>query len=149
MKKKTFYIILLGAVVSSMIAFLFPLSFSNLIENCDSIKIIYINDNLQHSPINEKIFEKDSETFSELKNIFEDYSYRRCVRTIFDGSSMSGNNAGYWLHIYIDNGNERTVIILGGTGEMQIENKIYRMGYWGNESMLGFMEEIVEVAFTD
>ena len=73
--------------------------------------------------------------------ILERYSYHRCLRTIFPNTDLEGNDAGFFLHIW----GENLYISTGGTGEIVVNDHVYRMGLFGNQKLLAFMEELATV----
>lgn len=149
MKKRIFASITSLFVVSCLICFLYPESFSKYLENCTSITVIYIDNSIEHEPYITKVFEKDTEEFTERKEIICDFSFHRSLRTFSKDTSLRNNLAGYWLYIYLDAGEERTVLTCGGTGEILLDDRVYRMGYWGNETALNFMNQIAESAIIE
>lgn len=84
--------------------------------------------------------------FNDIKDCLSKYSYHFSIGTlgtIFSTSpSMEGNDAGYWVNIYLDTDSERHTIMCGGTGEIMVDNVVYRVGYWGNSKAMSMMEEI-------
>lgn len=144
MKKKIFASIALLLVVSIFICLQYPESFSKYMENCTSVTVIYVDNNIEpEADIITEVFEKDTEKFTELKEIISDFSFHRSRRSFSNDTSLSSNPPGYWLYIYIDSGEKRTVLTCGGTGEIFFDDRIYRMGYWGNKTALTFMNQIV------
>lgn len=147
MKKRICIIILILIVGCCAACLLVPLPFSKYMEDCTSITVFYISDNIEHTPIVTETFEKDTEPFTELKALLSEFSFHRSLRSFSKDESMSDNHAGYWLHIYIDVGDDRTVLTCGGTGEIIFDHHVYRMGYCGDKVALSFMSQIVGAAF--
>lgn len=143
---------ILGVLLFVLISFfgflLWPLSFLNTVTDCSTVTVWYVNNNLEHEPSLRKVFGSDTEEFSQIWNVLNDFSYHRSLRTLFGNASMEGNAAGYWLFIYIGEGENRTTITCGGTGEIMINSHVYKMGYWGKKVSLSFMEQIVAAAFS-
>lgn len=84
--------------------------------------------------------------FNDIIDCLSKYSYHFSIGTlgaIFSASSsMEGNDAGYWVNIYLDTDSERYTILCGGTGEIMVDDIVYRVGYWGNNKAISMMEEI-------
>ena len=51
-----------------------------------------------------------------------------------------GNQAGFWLQVYLDHGDDRADFTCGGTGEILIGGLAWRVGYWGDRAELAMME---------
>lgn len=147
MKKRILMGILILAAACCVAFFLYPQSFAKLTAGSSVITITAVKNDLEHTLIREGAFEADSDAYTVLRYTLDSYSYHRSLRTIFSDASMSGNDAGYWLYIYIDHGAERTAITCGGTGEIIINDRVYRMGYWRNKTALAFMEDILAILF--
>ncbi len=149
MKKRIIIIIVLAliALIAFSVFLLRPCSFSSIAPDCTSITVTYIDNTLDHS--NEtKVFERGTEKFEKVQSVLENYTYHRSFRTFFGDGSMEGNRAGYWLHIYLDTGDDRDVIICGGTGEISIDGRIYRVGYWGDGPSLSWMNEMADIFYS-
>ncbi len=144
MKKRILIIFILTTLIAFSAFLLWPYSLSSIAPDCTSITVMYIDNTLEHD--NEtKVFEIGTEKFAEIQSVLERYTYHRSFRTFSDDSSMGGNHAGYWLHLYLDTGDDRKVIICGGTGEISIDGRIYRVGYLGDGPSLSWMNEIVDI----
>ena len=50
----------------------------------------------------------------------------------------------YWLHVYLDHGNDRMDFSCGGMGEILID-VVWRVGYWGDRTSLAMMSELAAV----
>jgi hypothetical protein len=146
MKKKIILSLAGLAVIIFGLIMLWPLSFSDVM--VDDIEIYFIvtdlgvdeNGRLENTTSN-YIIKPDSDEFIQLRNILNKYSYHRSFRSFFNDTSMTGNDAGYWFHIY-QIGTEVKTIITGGTGEVIINDRVYRIGYWSNKKALSMMDEI-------
>ncbi len=147
MKKRITIILALIALIAFSAFLLWPCSFSSIAPECTLITVTYIDNTLDHS--NEtKVFERGTEKFEKFQSVLENYTYHRSFRTFFDDGSMGGNHAGYWLYIYLDTGDDRKVIICGGTGEIRIDDRIYRVGYWGDGPSLSWMNEMADIFYS-
>ena len=95
------------------------------------------------------IFPADAEETKKIRHILSKYSYHRTLRTFFPGKSNNiANEAGYNLIIYapVDKTKEGiSHIITGGSGEIIVNGKVYRTGYFGNQTANLMIEEIKQV----
>lgn len=147
MKKRIIVILIVTILIAFSIFLLLPYSLSSIAPDCTSITVTYI-DNTLDLDYETKVFESGTEEFAKIQSVLESYTYHRSFRTFSDDSSMEGNCAGYWLHIYLDTGDGRKVIICGGTGGISIDGRIYRIGYWGDGQSLSWMNEIVDIFYS-
>ena len=146
MKKRIWVLFLLIGTLG--IWLFYPRSFYGLSENCDTITVHFIENTLEHG-METMVYTQESETFAQLQTMFQRYSYHPTFRTLGNSLPMEGNDAGYWIQMYLDTAGERTVFICGGTGEIRIEGRIYRIGYWGNKTTLAMMNDIAEICQWD
>ena len=56
-----------------------------------------------------------------------------------------GNQAGFWLQVYLDHGDDRADFTCGGTGEILIDGLAWRVGYWGDHAELAMMTELAAI----
>ena len=52
---------------------------------------------------------------------------------------------GFWLHIYLDHGDDRVDFTCGGTGEILVDGLFWRVGQWGDRAELAMMAELAAV----
>ena len=126
---------------------LWPHSFADLQPECDSITILRTGDDtgVDHAtPITEETYYSDSAEFAQIMDILSRYTYHRSFRTLAGAHWMEGNHAGFWLHIYLDHGNDSVGFSCGGTGEVLIDS-VWRVGYWGDRASLDMMDELAAV----
>ena len=144
-----------GLVVIALISFfMWPLSLSIVFDDISDNAVMYIvvTDTwaevvgtvvVPRSDVTRYTLERDSEKFREIQQILDRYSYRRSLRTFFSDASMSGNDAGFWLQLYVlEEDAERRSIITGGTREIIVNTRVYRIGYWRNRANTAMMNEI-------
>ena len=124
---------------------LWPHRFADLQPECDSITIIRTDDaeDLSYTTTKET-YSTDSPAFAQIMDILSRYTYHRSFRTLAGAHWMEGNHAGYWLHVYLDHGNDRVDFTCGGTGEVLID-RVWRVGYWGDRAELAMMDELAAV----
>ena len=126
---------------------LWPHSFADLQPECDSITLIRSGNDtgvVHAAPITEETYSSDSQEFAQIMDILSRYTYHRSFRTLVGAHWMEGNHAGYWLHVYLDRGDDRVDFTCGGTGEILIDI-IWRVGYWGDRASLSMMAELAAV----
>jgi hypothetical protein len=155
-KKKIFFCVAGAVILGVIIFFAMPLSFGGLFDNIapDSEVLIFVretyaefygNVTMPRSVNSEYVINSESREFAQIMEILSNYSYRRFMRTFFGDTSMMGNNAGFWLSIYageIGTG-EITGIISGGTREIVINNRVYRMSSARNTAMMNEIKNIL------
>ena len=145
MKKKIAICAMVMVAVAIGIVFLWPLSFSGVITDNADLFVVHIDADIEngipkHTSRNYQ-FQPDSKEFTQIQQILDRYTFHRSLRTFFDDVSMEGNDAEYWLHLY----SGENQILCGGTGEIIVNNHVYRIGYWGNKTALSMMEEISDL----
>lgn len=133
------------------VLFLWPRSFADVSRAVESIAVVVVEESFDHDNATYIYDKKDSE-FKEIMKILNQYSYHLSLRTISnylsDNVSLGGNKAGYWLNIYLytepDRQGECYDILSGGTGDIIVNNGVYRIGYWGNDTALNMMDEVCQ-----
>ena len=83
-------------------------------------------------------FEPDSPEYEAIVQILAGYSYRRCWRTFIGDNVLDGKNPGYSLQLY---SGENSVVLVG-TGEIDVNTRIYRMGLFTGRRSQAMMAEI-------
>ena len=127
---------------------LWPHSFADLQPECDSITLLRLDDTAgDYSPvgITKETYSSDSTEFAQIMDILSRYTYHRTFRTLTKANNMEGNHAGFWLHVYLDHGDDRVDFTCGGTGEILIDGLVWRVGYWGDRASLPMMAELAAV----
>ena len=142
--------ILLGAVIAAMflgLCYMFwPHSFAALQPECDSITIIRTDTAEDYSYTTTKeTYSADSPAFAQIMDILSHYTYHRSFRTLAGANNTNGNHASFWLHVYLDHGDDRVDFTCGGTGEILIDGLAWRVGYWGDRAELAMMDELAAV----
>ena len=139
-------LLLLIALLAGACYMLWPHSFADLQPECDSITILRTDTAEDYSLTTTKeTYSADSPEFAQIMDILSRYTYHRSFRTLADAHWMEGNHAGYWLHVYLDHGNDRVDFTCGGTGEVLIDGLAWRVGYWGDRAELAMMAELAAV----
>ena len=144
MKKKIIRWGILLLVVALCAVMLFPRSFSKTINPTEDMIILVMDMGIENGELQSKTteyrLEPGSPMFSQISGILDKYSYHLSWKSIATNIAMHGNNPGYWLNIY----SGESVIIAGGTGEIIIGSRIYRIGYFGDKTAVSMMEDIRE-----
>ena len=130
------------ALLAGVCYLLWPHSFADLQPECDSITLIRTDTAEDYSLTQAReIYSADSPEFAQIMNILSRYTYHRSFRTLTKANNMEGNHAGFWLHVYLDHGNERVDFSCGGTGEILIDGLVWRIGH----AELAMMAELAAV----
>lgn len=138
--------LVLVALLAGVCYLLWPHSFAGLQPECDSVTILRIDTAEDYSPITtKKAYSADSAEFRQIIDILSRYTYHRSFRTLTKANNTDSNHAGFWLHVYLDHGNDRVDFTCGGTGEILIDGIAWRVGYWGNHASLSMMAELAAV----
>ena len=133
-------------VLAGVCYLLWPHSFSDLQPECDSITILRIDTAEDYSLTTTKeTYSAGSAEFRQIIDILSRYPYHRSFRTLAKANNTDGNHAGFWLHVYLDHGNDRVDFTCGGTGEILIDGIAWRVGYWGDRASLSMMAELAAV----
>ena len=134
------------ALLAGVCYLLWPHSFADLQPECDSITLIRTDTAEDYSLTQAReIYSADSPEFAQIMNILSRYTYHRSFRTLTKANNTDSNHAGFWLHVYLDHGNDRVDFTCGGTGEILIDGIAWRVGYWGNQASLSMMAELAAV----
>ena len=139
MKKK----VLLAAAALALILYFRPLPFPELSYDADGtlcvkkVDLSLIAGDLDMDSTM-YVFSDGSPEAEAIEEVLERYSYRRSLRTPFPGTDLVGNAAGFWLHMW---GGD-FYFSSGGTGEINLNDHVYRMGWSGNQKNIALMAEI-------
>ena len=140
------FVLVLLALLAGICYMLWPHSFAALQPECDSITIIRTDTAEDYSLTTTKeTYSADSPEFAQIMDILSHYTYHRSFRTLTKANNVGGNHAGFWLHVYLDHGNDRVAFTCGGTGEILIDGLAWRVGYWGDRAELAMMAELAAV----
>ena len=139
------FLLVLLALLTSICYMLWPHSFAGLQPECDSVTVIRTDTAEDYSlTTTEETYSADSPEFAQIMDILSHYTYHRSFRTLAGAHWMEGNHAGFWLHVYLDHGDDRVDFTCGGTGEVLIDS-VWRVGYWGDRASLAMMTELAAV----
>ena len=159
MKKKAILIIsiLVVVIIAVVLVLVLPLSFSDVISDREDLRIVIveIDDEVKYDNgrVNEHtkefVFSPDSTEFIQIQQILSRHSYHRSFRTFFS-SDQSIILYGLDTDIYKDRyyfsmfSGESTVHT-GQTNEIKVNNKVYNIGYFSNDTAFSMMDEIKSV----
>ena len=143
MKKKG---LIFAAVALALLLYFRPLPFPELSYDAggevDIQKVdLSIADGAPYMTSTRYTFAEGSPEAEAVGEILARCSYHRALRSPFPNTDLDGNDVGYWLHIW---GGD-FYFSSGGTGEITVNDHVYRMGWFGNRKNLALMEEIAAV----
>lgn len=146
--KKTLSRIISVFILVVIAAFLWPRSLTDTRQQIQSVRIVIIESSDLHNRMTIEIPGESSE-LSEIIQLLDQYSCHCSLRTIpsllNSGPSMEGNQAGFWLNIYLYSEpnymGKCFSIMSGGTKEIIWGDAVWRIGYWGNGKNLEMMND--------
>lgn len=144
MKKKTIYLVVIVIVLLvSMIAFLKPLSLSDIANENNQIKMVLSEFEVRNGEayINSVDYQAiTAEQKRGILNLFEKYTYIRTFSTLFSDGSISGPG-DEMLYIYVyDDVSLIGSIFVSSSGEIAVNEKNYNM-----KNAEQFIEQIIEI----
>ena len=127
--------------------FLWPLSVSGRLPVASGATVIWNEVNWPNGdgsdvtmvPVSYSLAASSQEALA-LEAILKKYSCHRTLRTLWGDGLLSENEGDGWLSIYADGG--ARYLISGGTGEIILNGKVYRLDDWGNQRAREMIEEI-------
>ena len=145
-KKKA--ILLMAALIAIIIILimLWPLSFLNAIADDTELRIVFWQPAITSEPVAYEV-QPGTEKHRQIRQVLGQYSYRRTWRTFFFWDSPLNNDAlgtGYTFNLY-ELGDAGNYISSSGTGEIIVNGRIYRIGYWGNRKASKMTDELRSV----
>lgn len=150
--KRIFSAILFLILLFTLLISLWPRSLLGSMDTeIKSMSVAIIEESFEHEQ-DTYTFDAGDPEFDKLTEVFGRYYYHMSMGTVANyikqNTHLEGNDAGYWLNIYLytepDCQGDCYQIISGGTGEVIINSGVYRMGYWGNRTALKFMDEVCQ-----
>lgn len=149
MKKKCIRVLITLSAIAVVLTFVWPLSFTALLAT-DTPLIVCCNewriteDGMPEIDEHTYTLAPDSQAYAQIREILSRFSYRRCIRTFVGDNVLEGKNPGYSLQLYSgENG-----ICFGGTGEIDVNARIHRMGLFGSGRAEQLMSEVIAVLET-
>lgn len=150
-KRKPLIIVIIIAAIIICGFYFFPQQFSSAISDGDTISIVYIQTLVQNGEVSMDstsfAFNPNTDGYSDIEKLFGQYRYHRNLSSLFKSTGMNYKNRGvdYTIKIYIGPPDNSTDITMGGDGSVLVEKHLYRMGFWGNEYQVEFMEQLRDV----
>ena len=140
-------VLLLIALLIGTCYMLCPHSFADLQPECDSIMVYHIDTTVDSTSqsVTKEIYSSESAEFKQIMDILSRYTYHRSFRTLAGINVMEGNHAGYWIMVYLYHGDDLVDFTCGGTGEITIDDHVWRIGYWGDRVSIAMMSELAAV----
>lgn len=140
-KKSIKKIIVICIIVGICGIFFCPLSFQHFLRDKEQMEVGISNPTVVNgkTEIDMKTYtyKEDSKEFEEIANILNEYKYHCSTRTFLGMTATDGGTEGYVL-ISLKN----DMIVLSGSGDVLINKRLYRIGYWQNEKIVQMMNEI-------
>ena len=154
MKKKIFVIavVLVVLIISVVLVFMWPRSFSKFISDNNEMRIVivelnndFIYENGQYNETTkEYVFNFDSVEFKKIQQILKNYSLHRPFRSLFNNTILlhQGLIGDGFLELHSDENR----ITVGGANEIQSNLKgVYRIGYFKSDGALTMLNEIKSI----
>lgn len=147
---KKFYGCLIALLLfAAVLFFLWPRSLGAVDMEIQSVRIQIIEREQERVTVE---FPENCREIQEILQVLDQYSYHYSVRTIpgffENGTSLKGNDAGFWVYIDLyskpNYQGDSIGIISGGTKELAFDNAVWRIGYWRNHKNLELMNEFYE-----
>ena len=143
MKKKIIYCIVITVLIICVIAYFKPLSFSDVADNDDQIRMLLQDFTIKNGEANIESDEYQDITETQKKdilNVLEQFTYRRDFKTFFSDGSMS-DLGDKMLSMYIYE-NDITVnnVAVSSSGKIAVNNKVYSM-----KDAENFIEQIIDI----
>jgi len=149
MKKKLFFsaLILTLAIAIAILLIMWPLSFSSVISDEAELRVVIVDINnevlYENGQVNqstrEYTFSPDSTEFAQIQQILSRHSSHSRLWAFSDNNLLLGDR-----YLELHSGENR--ITFGGINEIKVDganhNRVYRIGYSGNDTALAMMDEI-------
>jgi hypothetical protein len=125
------------AFICIAICVFWPISFSKELFEEDYLAVTYV-DSMDDSeePVKDFNFDSNSPEFKQLKQIFKEYSYHKCLDTWKNNPSIEFGEEPF----IISNGSDK--IIISTAPSIVINDKVYRVGYLGTSKIKDLHSEL-------
>lgn len=135
----------LALIILVSIVLIWPLSFSNIISDGAELRIVVVDisneityDNGQVNQCTKEFFlYPNSSEFIQMQQILTSYTYHRSIRTFSSNNSILIGD-----RYYLDLHSGVNLMITGGTNEIKVNNRVFCIGYFGNNTAVTMMDEI-------
>ena len=143
MKKKIIYFIGITVLVICVIAYFKPLSFSDMADNDNQIKMTVQDFSIKNGEANIESDEYTNITAEQkdsILNVLYQFRYRRNFKTLFSDGSMS-DLGDKMLSIYIyESDLSVNTVVASSSGKIAVNNKVYSM-----KDAENFIEQIIDI----
>ena len=85
-------------------------------------------------------FKKDDKKYTEIVNVLDQYSYHFTTKTLTNSSQMSSSSTPQMIMLF---GNK--MLVISDSGEILLDNHVYRMGYSGGKDAKNMMKSINKI----
>ena len=82
-------------------------------------------------------YKKDDKKYTEIVNVLDQYSYHFTTKTLTNSSQMSDSSKPQMIMLF---GNK--MLVISDSGEILLDNHVYRMGYSGGKDAKKIMKSI-------
>lgn len=85
-------------------------------------------------------FKKDDKKYTEIVNVLDQYSYHFTMKTLTNSSQMSQSSTPQMILLF-----GKTMLVVSDSGEILLDNHVYRMGYSGGKDAKNMMKSINKI----
>ena len=85
-------------------------------------------------------YKKDDKKYTEIVNVLDQYSYHFTTKTLTNSSQMSDSSKPQMIILF---GNK--MLVISDSGEILLDNHVYRMGYSGGKDAKKMMKSINKI----
>ena len=85
-------------------------------------------------------YKKDDKKYTEIVNVLDQYSYHFTTKTLTNSSQMSDSSKPQMIMLF---GNK--MLVISDSGEILLDNHVYRMGYSGGKDAKKMMKSINKI----
>ena len=143
MKKKLIYFIGIIVLVICVIAYFKPLSFSDVADNDNQIKMTVQDFSINNGEANidsDEYTNLTAEQKDDILKVLDQFRYRRNFKTFFSDGSMS-DLGDKMVSIYIyENDITFNTVVASSSGKIAVNNKVYSM-----KDAEDFIEHIIDI----
>ncbi|MDO5291755.1 MAG: hypothetical protein Q4F05_03290 [bacterium] len=149
-KKLTILILFLLLLLAGTL-YSYPRSMDSLLNADDTLFIVYHEDifSSQGPVMKSATYEiaTSSDTYAQMKDLFSKYKFFRYPRTLIksNGIRYGERSKNYSFSITAPHTDDWNHITFGGDGRVLIDDRLYRMDLWGNDTQTKLMEELKSI----
>lgn len=142
MRIKRFVILIMILIFISLTIYMYrPIHFHKDTFNSNSITITYLIDNTIKNgtvvPDMQSItWNNHSTNFHKFEQLIEKYTYHKCIHTLI-GKATCENTSRYFSLF-----SKNKIIYISDTPHIIIDDKVYRIGYWGDAKINNLIGDI-------